>query len=125
MGYPVDDQLLLNELLTKGAYFPVRATDEDPAVVWAHEGRLRLHFLATLLFANGASCSPALASAAHSPHLTSRGRCGAQVMYISCSIYQRGATSKHDHYRPCHSAEYRGDCSKCTFRLVHHAAGMV
>lgn len=58
LGYSVDDQLLLNELITGGDYWPTRATGEDPAVVWGHGGQLRLHFLPALLFANGAGVLP-------------------------------------------------------------------
>jgi len=53
LGYSVDDQLLLNEIITSGDYWPTRATAEDPAVMWAHDRKLRLHFLPALLFANG------------------------------------------------------------------------
>lgn len=52
----MDDQLLLNEILTSGdSYWPVRATAEDPAVTWAYDKQLRLHSLPALLFANGKS----------------------------------------------------------------------
>lgn len=57
----MDDQLLLNEILTSGnSYWPVRATAEDPAVTWAYEGQLRLHPLPALLFANGTLRPPSL-----------------------------------------------------------------
>ena len=67
LGYGVDDQLLLNELLTSGAHWPVKATWEDPAVSWAYDGRLRLHTLPVLLFANG---TPRLTSLGVRPALS-------------------------------------------------------
>lgn len=46
----MDDQLMLNELISQGQR-PVRATEEDSAATWSFNNTLRTIFLPSLLYA--------------------------------------------------------------------------